>query len=446
MAIVEWEGITERDREMLITYLNEARRIDGDGRTYFEVKHFFDDVVGILESALSFPEGVPEAEARRAVSAALFAEGEEALDAETLRRRVERYVDEFLNSKPKPYVLVGSVSARHFDGLSERELCGCILTFHRLVPEPFRQGHLRAGEQVRRFLIGDYRSSGFFALRYTHVTVEAKGRSETEAAARAQGALGVQRSLWNLALLNDRASSTGASPPLNHVLPGPVQSLHRPDGEAVPWAVWYEPEYAGPVGMLQSGRLERHWESVRKYEALCREGLAGSRYSPVVEGFLRDYARILDGRDPEATFMRLWGLLERLVGLKADEPHSVVTKRAAFLVRAEFRGLMYLVLESLRRHRNSGVHKGILPSDARDLVRQLRRFVVLALEFHLDERLGLSGMEEVARFLSQPSELDRLRQRIRSLKQQGWDDELHLARKAMELHGHELERAFPENA
>lgn len=59
------------------------------------------------------------------------------------------------------------------------------------------------------------------------MTVEAEGRSETEAGAKALKALDVQRAIWNLALLQLRAPGPGGSRPLNHVLPGPVQSLHR---------------------------------------------------------------------------------------------------------------------------------------------------------------------------------------------------------------------------
>lgn len=201
------------------------------------------------------------------------------------------------------------------------------------------------------------------------------------------------------------------------------------------WPVWYEPGYVGPVGMLESRRLEQHWEGVREYEDQCREGFSASRYPGVVESFVRDYARILDGRDPEAAFVRLWELLERLVGLSEEERHTEVTKRAAFLVRAELRSLQYRVLEALRRHRNAGVHEGILPSDARALLRQLERFVVIALEFHLDNRFDFSGLREVAMFLSQPSEEGRLRQRIRSLEQ-GRESDLRLARIAMEYHGY----------
>lgn len=437
--MVEWSGIPNRERDELIARLNLARRMDGDGRISFEGEPFFDDVVGVLEAALEFPDGLPETEARRAVSAALFAEGVETLDAESMRRGIEEQVGAFLGATPSPYMLVGSVSARYFGGLRETEIAGRRIAFHRQVPEAFRSGHRQAENRVRRLVPGKYGPTSFFPFRYAAVTVEAEGRSEIEAAARAQRALDAQRGIWNLALIG-LAPATGGSSPLNHVLPGPVQSLHLPDGEVLHWPVWYEPEYVGPVGEFQARRLEQHWEEVGEYEQKCREGFSGSRYRPVVEDFVRDYARILDGRDPEATFVRLWGLLERLVGLGEREPHSEVTRRGAFLVRSDLRGLQYRVLEAMRRHRNAGVHEGILPSDARNLLRQLVRFVVGALEFHLDERFGFRDPEDAARFLSQPSEAGPLRQRIRSLEQQGRTDGLRLARMAMEYHGHEVDR------
>ncbi len=116
-----------------------------------------------------------------------------------------------------------------------------------------------------------------------------------------------------------------------------------------------------------------------------------------------------------------------MVGLGEKERQTFVTKRAAFLVRAGLTRLQYLVLEALRRHRNAGVHEVILPGDTRDLLRQPRRFVVIALEFHLDERFRFSDPKEAAKFLSQPSEAGPLRQRTDSLAQQGREEDLRLA-------------------
>ncbi len=407
MALVEWKRIPERERDDLIARLNGAREIGEDGKPRFSGEPFFEDVVGVLESALELPDEIPEVEARRAVSAALFDEGAQYLDAERLRREIENYVAGFLDATPRPYVLVSSVSVEYFDELADTEIAGCRISFHRSLPESFREGYQQAENLARRHVVGELPTAGLSRLRYTFVTVEAEGRSESEAALKAQEALTLQRGIWNLALRR-YAPPTGDPHPLNHVLPGPVHSLHHNGGEAVPWHVWYERDYVEPVQSFQSKSLGRHWEEVQEYERIAREGLSSSRYRSAVEGFVRDYALILDGRDPEAAFVRLWGLLERLTGLGERERHDVVTKRASFLVREELRSLQYLVLESLRRHRNTGVHRGVFPSDARDLLRQLRRFVAIALEFHLENRFGFSSVEEVARFLSQPPERDRL--------------------------------------
>ena len=117
MASVEWSGIPDRERDELIARLNRARTIDQEGKIHFEEVVFFEDVVGVLEAALTFPGDVPETEARRAVSAGLFAEGVEALDAENFTQQVEEHVVCFLDSDPRPYVLVSSVSARYLEGL-----------------------------------------------------------------------------------------------------------------------------------------------------------------------------------------------------------------------------------------------------------------------------------------------------------------------------------------
>jgi|ERR687890_369642 hypothetical protein len=156
MALVEWSGILNRERDELVARLNRARTIDEEGKVHFEEEPFFEDVVGVLEPALTFPEEVPEIEARRAVGTALFAGETEVLDAETFKQVVEEQVVAFLASDPRPYVLVGSVSARYFEGLEETEIAGCRVTFHSRAPEAFREGHRRAENRVRGLVPGDY--------------------------------------------------------------------------------------------------------------------------------------------------------------------------------------------------------------------------------------------------------------------------------------------------
>lgn len=433
---VEWRDVPARELEELVSRLIRIREIRDDG-VGFGSDPFFEDVLGILASALSLPDAVPEREARYLVGRALFDRSGFA-DAEGFRRRVEERADEFLSATPLPYVLVGAVSAKHFEGLEETDVYGCRLSFHPYPPEPFRDGYLQAERRARPNVNGEMPGSSAAGARYTYVVAHADGRTETEAAGEARAALDLQRGLWNL-FLRRYAHAPPASSPPNHVQPGPVQSLHRPNGRVLLWPLWYEPEYCGPVGMLQSQKLERHWGDVREDEETAREGLSKSHYRSEVEDFVRDYALALDGRDPEAAFVRLWGLLERATGQGLVDPresHAKVTRRAVFLIRAEFRGLQYQLLENLRRHRNAGVHDGLFPGDVRRLLGRLRSRVATVLEFHLENRFGLSSMEEAARFFDQPSESGPLLQRLEDMRRQGRAEDERLAKMAMKYHGH----------
>ena len=141
MTRVEWRGLSDSQRDELFARLNDARKVGQDGKPYYEGDPFFEDVVGVLQAALKFPEELPEAEARRVVGEALFAPEPRDLSAEGLSREIDEHVAEFLDAEPRAYMLVGSLSAKHFGGLGETEISGCRISFHARVPEPYREGH-----------------------------------------------------------------------------------------------------------------------------------------------------------------------------------------------------------------------------------------------------------------------------------------------------------------
>lgn len=156
---VEWRDVSAHELEALVSQLIRTRELKEDTGIRFGSDPFFEDVLGVLESALRFPDAIPEAEARRLVGRALF-DRDGFADAEGFRQRVEDRVEEFLNTTPRPYALVGAISAKHFEGLEETDAYGCRLSFHPSPPEPFREGHLQAERRARLNVVGETPASG----------------------------------------------------------------------------------------------------------------------------------------------------------------------------------------------------------------------------------------------------------------------------------------------
>ena len=443
---VEWRGLSDSDREALIARLNQARRIEPNGRVRYERDPdlggdpYAEDAEGILTSALSFPDDVPASEARRAVRRALRSPGPRRLDVGALLGAVDAEVEEFREREPKTHVLVGALSSRYFGDLRsvEADFAGCRVAFHPSVPERFLRGHGTAMRKARWFVPGRPGPGGSLGLRYACYTVEAEGRSETEAFGKARASAAALRGTWNLALRKADPSPPFGPLPLNHVLPGPVEALQPPTGSPMPWPVSYNTGFAGPVGLLRSERLRKHWEDARRYEAEARAGLAASRHPLEVAGFLADYASILDARDPEGSFLGLWGLLERLTGVagagRRSDRNPGAAERAAYLLPEDARASHRLTLDGLGRHRNAGVHEGALPDDVLSLLRQLRRYVIVVLELHLNSGFDVSGSWEARAYLRQVPERDRTLQRIADLKESGREEEARLTGLGMGHH------------
>jgi hypothetical protein len=68
------------------------------------------------------------------------------------------------------------------------------------------------------------------------------------------------------------------------------------------------------VRPIISYRMDRDSEYVKEFEEWVREELGRIPYRRDLEAALRRYARALDRRDWDTSFVRLWGLLETLTG------------------------------------------------------------------------------------------------------------------------------------
>ena len=411
------------DIELLVRKLNDARQKDpASGEVTFTAGRWFEDAALAVESGTEFLSDIPQADQRFIVSRAMV-EAPYPLTPNSLIGEINRRAEAFLRKPPRPYVLVTSISARHFAELSRSEVSGRRMYFRQDLPPHLRASHEQARDRSERKLLGPLPNPVYPYQRYTAVWIHTRGRSHWEAAIRALDALDLLRGIWNFALNLRKWSRTtgGARRPVNQLLLRPVHSLHDPDGSLAPMLDWHESseyiesEYIKPV--YSSRELSQHWTKVKKVEDDVRQWLARSAYEARLEDALRRYTRALDSFDWEASFLRLWGLLETLTGTQPHESHDLTVKRATFLYEDPEREFHVQVLNHLRHYRNRSVHGGESSETIEAYLYQLKRYVEELLIFHLDppNYTRFKTIAQAAAFLDLPPDPADLRRRVGEL-------------------------------
>ena len=182
---------------------------------------------------------------------------------------------------------------------------------------------------------------------------------------------------------------------------------------------------------MQSRELSRRWATAKKDEVDVRLCLARSVYTTRLEDALRRYTRALDSFDWDASFLRLWGLLETLTGTQPHESHDLTVKRATFLYEDPEREFHVQVLNHLRHYRNRSVHGGESSETIEAYLYQLKRYVEDLLLFHLapPSYCRFKSIAQAAAFLNLPPDPADLRRRVGELHR-----ESESARAVAELH------------
>jgi hypothetical protein len=295
-----------------------------------------------------------------------------------------------------------SLSVRHFDELWVGQADESAVTFDRYLPEPFRSEHERARATAEEQVIGQLPKQHGIMWTYAPTRVSVQARSHQEALETSLEVLDLLRGVWNVALNRtvEIRSSFGIRKPVNRLVLGPVHSLHNPDGYLVDQSPWIEDDYVGALGAYN---LKPEWTYVQEYEHFVWQELLKVPYRRDLEASIRRYARALDRRDWNSSFVRLWGLLETLT---ATHNHKKVTARVLPLVKDEHKDFHRQILKHLNGYRNRTVHAGHETVAAEILLYQLKFYAEKLLEFHLSALPAFDSVNEATLFLDSATEAD----------------------------------------
>lgn len=402
------------------------------GGLNFSGTAFFDDPLIVLKTGVEFLVPISDADRSRIINDAL----EPALRSDdygprALIREINEAARDFYRKHESSYVLATGLSFKHFEDISRMESSGCRLYVRQELPRRFVKSRKEALLRSRTVVRGDYPEDVPYE-RYAAAWLHVRGRSPTEAVDRAVEALDLRRGIWNLALNRGmrRLFPPPNRGPVNNVLAGPLYSLHNRDGSLATDYDWYEPDYSGP---RVSRKVAQRWGEIYEDEKGIRQVLKRCPYRPSLEDALRRYCRALDSADLYRAFLELWGLLETLTGLRRNEGHDKVVRRASFIFADEQRKTHEQVLHHLRRYRNSYAHAGEGSDQVGAYLQQVRYYVEKMLIFHFWNSSHFSSLDRAADFLDLPTGRRDLRCLIETRQQQAAEaaDDARLAEEGL---------------
>jgi hypothetical protein len=134
-------------------------------------------------------------------------------------------------------------------------------------------------------------------------------------------------------------------------------------------------------------------------------------YRRDLETSIRMYARALDRRDWNTSFVRLWALLETLT---ATYHHREVTRRVLPMVKDQHKDFHRQILRHLNGYRNRAVHTGHETGALEILLYQLKFYAKKLLEFHLSALPAFGSIQDAALFLDTATE-DQVSRRMRGV-------------------------------
>lgn len=403
---VSWNK--EYNPSQVIEKLETTRKIGNDGKVSFE-GWGHQEFVALLYSMLSFPDDIPEIDARRMVSKAIFSSGANGIiTAQSFLTEISKMERDYQKSPIERFALASSISISTFSKIPKIRLGHNLIIFERSLPRKFREESASLLKHAEQSLFANLPTD------YLSVRVHISAKSIHHAADQALEALDFTRGVWNWAL-NRRHSirmSWGGKPkPVNNIILGPLHSLHKPNGELAAkdnW--WYEPSYLGAIQPFSPKQDEL--DGMNKSFEHVKKVLKTHKYSQVVQNAIIRYTRALDERDWSTAFLKLWSILELLTDTNRAS-YEVTIKRTAFLYQE--RDYHFQVLQHLREYRNASVHFDKGNSEMETYLYQIKGYVETLIGFHVNNRYGFETIQEAAGFLSSSHEDEALKKQIEKL-------------------------------
>lgn len=259
--------------------------------------------------------------------------------------------------------------------------------------------------------------------KYQHLRVDTKGRSAYEAVQLALNELHLLRAMWTLSSSYGSWRFSGGIPSAQtasiiHI--GPIHTLHDASGKLAGDIYWYEPQYTGDQALFDA---KGGWDRIDRQRHTLQRWVRQSLFRGHVEDLLLRYVSALDQRVPETAVLQLWGILEKTTGTVGANYEETLRRVARPYTD---RSVVVEIMQSLRICRNRFVHSGGSSDKNEQVVYLVKSLVDDHLVSLIRNDFRAQSMEEHAKFLGLPYDLDKLKRQRKQLSRA-----VYLMRKAL---------------
>lgn len=390
----------------IVSRIEACKKLGTSGVVSFQGFGFIENVA-VLYNMLDCSKDIPDSEKHQFIRKAVDQAGKAGkITPDSILQEIRKLEIAFLRKPLARYVLATSISAYRFLQLRKVRIKDAFIIFEANLPERFLPKSRKLIEVAKRSIYADPPNN------YMQVRICVYARSPFDAANKAFEAIDLLRGIWNFYLnLKQpfRETLTGDRKPVNHLVLGPLHTLHFPSGELATEMWWYDVDYQKA---LSPSKIKRDLKKMYEFEQKSRKLLSKIKYQKEITNAIIEYGRALDNRNWRTAFLRLWNVIEELTHTCSDG-YKVTIRRASFV----FKDPEYhrQILNHLRDLRNSFVHAHGTADNIETYLYQLKRYVETLLYFHLSHGPDFENIGESAYFLDMPSDIGILETKLRLL-------------------------------
>lgn len=391
-------------RNEILNRINKIKKIDSDGKLSFGGFEF-DTLLQLLVTSIITSEEVPDIEKTNIIQTSIFdVVRHKELTSKLFLRKIAENQKSFLMKPKKKFILASDISISKSTILKLTRI-----NQSTIIIKPFLKGLIKKTRNniienpINKFVCNP--PSGYQSIR-----IFVEERTQYAAFYKALNALNLIRGIWNLYLLRGRSrfSLGGQFKPVNKIILGPIHTMHNSNGDTEGNNFWYEKTYQQSKSPYN---ISQYINNIYKFEKYIRRKLNKHSYKKFIESAIIQYVEALDHFDEYVTWIRLWGILEYLT---LSHKSDLIIKRTTFLLKTQKYHIE--TLRILRSLRNLTIHSNYFSYQMERPIYQLKFYVEILLEFHINNRYNFKNETDCIAFLDLPPNASIMKNEITKLK------------------------------